>query len=301
MTAHAKTSIVFPAATVARYAVDHWSITFTSVDPFNEPIAKWWNCKDKQEGCHFDVATQTATINFLRAEMNKRNLTTTQVSASDENSYDQALSTWNALGSAQANVGRVNVHGYQRAKGPRGLLSSTVSAAGTELWNSEYGESNVTGMPLADNLNLDMRLLHPTAWCYWQPLDSGGWGLVQSNPGDNWIGGINPKYYVLAQYSRHIRPGMTLIDGGEGNAVAAYNAATHTLVLVTTNHETGQKINYDLSRFSKVGGPITRWATDTSATGDKYTVHNDISLSGKQFGAVFGPNMVQTFEIKNVQ
>jgi galactan endo-1,6-beta-galactosidase len=173
------------------------------------------------------------------------------------------------------------------------------AVAGKKLWNSEYGEGDASGMQLAGNLNLDFRWLHQTAWCYWQPLDSGGWGLIQSNPGSNWIGTANPKYYVMAQYSRHIRQGMTIIDGGEGNTIAAYDATNHKLIMVTINYGTAQWINYDLSKFTTVSGPITRWNTNTGS-GEKYVSHNDTSLSGKKFWSWFTANTVQTFEVQNV-
>jgi len=290
-------------ATVARYAHDNWGITFDSVEAFNEPSAAWWNSAGTQEGCHFDAATQATVIGYLRAELNKRGLSEMNVSASDENTYDQATRTWSRLSAAiRSQAGRVNVHGYQYGGGRRDLLADAV--AGKNLWNSEYGESDGTGMSLADNLNLDMRWLHPTAWCYWQPFDSGGWGLIQSNPGDKWIGSANPKYFVLAQYTRHIRPGMTLLGGDDANTVAAYDSAAHSLVLVTANHGTGQWITYDLSRFNRVGGnaggKIDRWATQTGG-GDMYASHADTFLRGKGFKAYFPPNTVQTFVINNVK
>ena len=83
-----------------------------------------------------------------------------------------------------------------------------------------------------------------------------------------WIGPANPKYYVLAQYSRPIRSGMTILDGGEGHTVVAYDAGAKKLVIVTANYGTAQWINYDLSKFSAVGGPVSRWITVTG-TGDK--------------------------------
>ena len=39
------------------------------------------------------------------------------------------------------------------------------------------------------------------------------------------MSGVNMKFYVMAHYSRHIRPGMEIIDGGEGNTVAAYDSS----------------------------------------------------------------------------
>ena len=286
-------------ATVARYAHDHWGVNFTSVEAFNEPIANWWTATGTQEGCHFATGTQATVIGYLRTELNNQSLGSTIVSASDESFYDQATSTWNSFNSTtRSQVGRVNVHGYQYGNGRRDLLYSAV--AGKKLWNTEYGESDGTGMSLASNLNLDFRWLHNTAWCYWQPFDSGGWGLVQSNPGDNWIGNANMKYFVLAQYTRHIRPGMKIIDGGEGNTIAAYDSTAHKLVIVTVNYGTAQWINYDLSKYTTVSGPITRWATNTGG-GDEYAQHNDTNLSGKKFWSWFPVNTVQTFEVQNIQ
>ena len=285
-------------ATVAKYASDNWGITFDSVEAFNEPIANWWSATGTQEGCHFDASTQAAVIGYLRSELDSRGLNSMKVAASDESFYDQATSTWSSFSSAtKALVNQVNVHGYQYGGGRRDLLYAAV--AGKQLWNSEYGDSDGSGVSLASNLNLDFRWLHPTAWCYWQPLDSGGWGLVQSNPSDNWIGNANPKYYVLAQYTRHIRPGMTIMDGGEGNTIAAYDAAARKLVIVTMNYNTAQTITYNLSNFFNVAGPVRRWITSTGS-GSKYASFTDTTVSNKIFASYFATNTIQTFEVKNV-
>ena len=42
------------------------------------------------------------------------------------------------------------------------------------------------------------------------------------------------KFYVMAHYSRHIRPGMEIIDGGEANTVAAYDNSRGTQISVKT-------------------------------------------------------------------
>jgi galactan endo-1,6-beta-galactosidase len=285
-------------ATIARYAKERWGILFDSAEPFNEPMTNYWKSTGTQEGCHFDVASQARVIGYLRSELNQRGLRSTAVAASDETSYDQATRTWNGFSAAtKSQVGKVNVHGYQYGGGRRDLLRAAV--AGKKLWNTEYGEADGTGMSLANNLNLDFRWLHPTAWCYWQPLDSGGWGLIQSNPGDRWIGPANPKYFVLAQYARHIRPGMQILDVADANTVAAYDSAARKLVLVTLNRKTAQRIGYDLSKFARTDGPISRWETNAAGS-ERYQLHNDAKLSGKKFEAWFPPDTVQTFEIRNV-
>ncbi len=69
----------------------------------------------------------------------------------------------------------------------------------------------------AANLCLDWRWLHPTAWCYWQVMDpSAGWGTIRYDAGTLNAGAVETKYYVLAQFTRHIRPGMRIIDTGAG-------------------------------------------------------------------------------------
>ncbi|SDE13434.1 glycoside hydrolase [Glycomyces harbinensis] len=288
-------------ATVAKYAHDNWGVDFDYVDPFNEPIANWWTAAGTQEGCHFNVATQSIVIDHLRTELNARGLSSMPITASDESLYDQAVSTWNGLtSSAKSKVAKVNVHGYQYEGGRRDSVYSAVRAAGKTLWNSEYGESDGSGLRLARNLNLDFRWLHPTAWCYWQVLDGGGWGLIQADNETGTLGAVNPKYYVYAQYARHIRPGMRIIDGGEGNTIAAYDAAARKLVLVTTNYGTAQTITYDLAAFGTVPNQTaTRWSTQTNGS-ELYRSHSDTAVSGKRFSRAFPANTVQTFEINNV-
>jgi galactan endo-1,6-beta-galactosidase len=45
-------------ATIAKYAKDNWGLTFTSVEPFNEPSSDYWYAQNKQEGCHFSPKMQ---------------------------------------------------------------------------------------------------------------------------------------------------------------------------------------------------------------------------------------------------
>ena len=101
-----------------RHAAKQWGVTFQSVEAFNEPIASWWKSTGTQEGCHFGHSTQGALVSLLRQALDRRNLTSVLVAASDENTYDMALSTWKAFDAKARNVvGQVNVHGYQQGDG----------------------------------------------------------------------------------------------------------------------------------------------------------------------------------------
>ncbi len=285
-------------ATIAAYAQTNWGVTFNSIEAFNEPHGSWWVSTGTQEGCYFDTPTQATVIQYLRTEMNNRGLANMPIAASDENSYDVALSTWQGFNSTvQGDVGTVTTHGYEYGSGNRAGLYA--AAAGKTLWNTEYGEPDATGISLATNVDLDFASLHPTAWCYWQPFDSSDWGLINSDVGSSNITTPNPKYYVLAQYTRHIRPGMTILDSLAANTVAAYSVTNRTLVLVTCNLGAAQNIGFSLTNFPAVAGPITRWITVPNTT-TNYMQFNDVSLTNGVFQVAFPANSVQTFEIANV-
>ncbi len=277
------------------------------IDMFSD-TPMWWMCSNHNPSGADDGGDNLQS----RSELDARGLTNTLVAASDETSYDQARTTWSSFSSATKDtVGRVNFHGYQYEGGRRDLLYDDVHAAGKPLWMSEYGEGRGSGMRLATNLCLDMRWLHPTAWVYWQAYDGfdkdgGAWGLIQVDEDNGTVGAVNPKYWVLTQYARHIRPGMRILSGGaDVNTVAAYDTSASRLVLVTANYGTPQWVTYDLSRFSSVGGGangvVRRWITVTGAGGERYGAHpSDTTLNGKQFWSWFPANSIQTFEIDNV-
>ncbi|KAK4118801.1 glycoside hydrolase family 30 protein [Parathielavia appendiculata] len=292
-------------ATVAQEFQTRFGIRFETVDPFNEPSANWWKADGTQEGCHIDVATQSTIVNHLSAHLSRRGLATV-ISASDESLYDQALATLRAIGStALSNIARIHVHGYQYGSGNRAGLRDAARSAGKPLWQSEYGDGVGSGENLARYLLQDMRQLRPTAWVYWQVLDGGGWGLIDADNDANRLGVATQKYFVLAQFARHIRPGMRILDGGRDNVVAAYDASgAGKLVIVAVNWDAPQYINFDLSGFSQrpaEGVRVPRWRTHIGS-GDRYAQFtSDTSISGSRFWSYFEKNTVQTFEVTGVK
>ncbi|RDW59142.1 hypothetical protein BP5796_12066 [Coleophoma crateriformis] len=291
-------------ASVALEAANSWGVTFTSVEPFNEPIDSWRGLTGTQEGCHFDHDTQDTVVTYLRTELDSRGLTGVMVSASDENTYDKATTTWNSFSStAQASVGRVNVHGYQYQDGDRYALYTAVQASGLSVWNSEYGESDATGEQLVSNIILDLIWLHNTAWVYWQALDGSGWGLIDADVEGGTIGAVSQKYFILAQFTRHIREGMYILSGGSDYTVAAYDASAAKLIIVAVNWGSAQYLNFDLSEFTQGGvdgALVTRWSTEIGS-GNQYVSYSDTYMSGTTFWSYFDANMVMTFEVENVQ
>ncbi|MFE6867164.1 glycoside hydrolase [Kitasatospora sp. NPDC057692] len=296
-------------ATIARYAHDHWGIDFTSVQPVNEPGAQWGGYAPGQlggqEGCHYDAAQVAELIRLTRGQLDARGLQWMMVAGLDDWGVGAAAHNWKNTSvfdaATRAAVGRVNVHGYD-FDGDRDALYQAVAADGKNIWMSEYGDGDISGLTLARNLNYDLRWLHPTAWVAWQILDWESYGPITLTSGV--IKSVNPKYYVLAQYMRHIRPGMTIIDAGHPDAVAAYDPVNHKLVIVAVNYGEGQWLRFDLSRFTNPGQDgslIPRWATGTDAGGERYQHHpTDTVLHGNAFWSYFNARTVQTFELSGI-
>jgi galactan endo-1,6-beta-galactosidase len=292
-------------AATARRARDDWGVTFRTVDPFNEPSSGWWRADGTQEGCHIDAAIQRTVLAHLRTELDRQGLTGAMLAASDETSYDLARSTWQSFDSAtRALVHQINVHGYQYANGSRDGVYAEARSAGKVLWNSEYGDGDGTGLTMASNLCLDWRWLHPTAWCYWQVMDpSSGWGAIRYDGNAQTAGAVEAKYYVLAQFTRHIRPGMRILDTGVPYAAAAYDATARRLVVVAVNTGAAQNLTFDLSQFGQVsggaGGVVPRWST-VPGGGDRYAARQDLRLTGKTVRVPFAAASVQTIEVDGV-
>ena len=293
-------------AAIARRARDDWGVAFTSIDPFNEPSAHYWFADGKQEGCFFARSSQAAFLPVLRAALDRGGLSSLPISASDETSYDHAVETWRSFAPATRDlVAQVNVHGYQGRNGRRDLLHHrVVRKAGKRLWNSEYGDEHADGLELAANLQLDLHWLRPSAWCYWQPLDGGakgGWGLLPADLERATIGRANPKYFVLAHYSRHIHPGMTLLDTDDWRVAAAHDASARRLVIVVFNDsKQAAPVRFDLSAL-KPGdrdARVRRWLTEPLAQ-TRYRRLPDEALAVANTWK-FPPRSVVTLEIDKV-
>jgi galactan endo-1,6-beta-galactosidase len=281
-------------ATVAQRAADHWGITFTTVEPFNEPLSTWWKSTGTQEGCHFSTGLQATIIDLLRQELDARGLTSMAIAASDCNRYDEAVSNWNAFNAlTRAKVGQINVHGYQYSSGNRAGVYAAARAAEKPLYNSEYGESDVSGLKLAASVHRDFWTLHPTVWAHWQTMGS-AWGTFTDTQ-------TNPKHYVIAQYSRHIRPGMLILESSSESTVIAYDATAQKLVLVVANVGAAQDYRFDLGRFGSADGPVVRWLTVTGSGGERYVRHDDVAITNQQFSMSLPSGSVETFEIQNVR
>lgn len=249
-------------AEIAKHSKKHWRIAFTSVDPFNEPLSWWWDANCKQEGCHFSAAAQDKFLPILRAELDRHGLKSLPISASDETRVSHAIQAWKGWSdSTKKLISQINVHGYEGLESPRAKLREVVGDL--PIWMSEHGENDPTGLTLAKSLIRDLNDLKAVAWCYWQPLDGSNWGLIDADMPQGKIKETTPKYFVLAQFSRHIRKGMRLLDLNSHDTVAAYDPKAKKLVLVLLNDDsTPTTKSIDLSAFSVRQNSASAWLTD---------------------------------------
>lgn len=291
---------------IAQYSAENWGVKFDYIEPFNEPESDWWTASNNQEGCHFATSTQEILLQKLHNEMSQKGLLAagTAITASDENSYTLALSSWNGLNSTvQGLVKKINVHGYEYGTGRRDLLFDAAQEQSKVLWNSEYGEGDASGLSLVSNLNLDFKWLHMTAWVYWQVLDGGGWGLIDADMENAVINDVNTKFFVLAHYTRHILPGMLIIEAQDDNTIAAYDDQAEKLTIVAMNYETDrQEFCFDLSNFVLARDePILTWITNVkNSEGDRYIKYeNRAQISSESIlCTTFDAETIETIEIR---
>jgi galactan endo-1,6-beta-galactosidase len=272
-------------ATVAAHFSRHWGLNFTTIELFNEPVAGWWKANGGQEGCHFSPSTQATALTALPAELARVGLAgALRVAASDESRIDMALSTWAALPApARAVIDQFNVHGYQEGGDRAGLYDAVVKRGGKVLRDSEYGDGDGSGGALATSLLQDWAALHPRGWCYWQVVDvADGWGMLKGDADTGALLSVATKHFVVAQFSRHIKPGMATLGAGDprGATAAALDAAGALLVVVTANQQAASAdVVVDLSAFAAApAGPVRAWWTATdSATPDAAAAHTPVN------------------------
>ncbi|KUF91585.1 Endo-beta-1 [Phytophthora nicotianae] len=313
-------------ATVVSKAKSNWGVEFKYVAPFHEANSKAWAFPESQEACHLGVKTQSDILKVLRTQLDKLNLQNVLIAGAEEKNPEEALHVVVQMTQSEYPgidaIAKVNAHcsdgvapyaGDDRDK-LKGMVSSLTKRP--SLWDSMYADEDASGLTMADAIARDINEMGASAFVYKQALDSGVLGLIQSNPGDNWIGSANPKHYVMAHYSRHIHAGMsilkfddpnTLLPGSSSyaldkypNFVVAYDENTQVMVIVATNFGDAQTVTFDLSALEYVDGPINTWTTEpNSTTGAVYKTSSIDILFGQsaRFSADLLAQSITTLEI----
>mmetsp|Transcript_49485 Transcript_49485/g.117777 ORF Transcript_49485/g.117777 Transcript_49485/m.117777 type:complete len:839 (-) Transcript_49485:83-2599(-) len=257
-------------AEVVAQARSSWGVPVRSVAPFNEPSAGWWRFPHGQEGCNIPHEQQVQVIMKLRDELDRRGLSDVVIAVSDENRPSEAISTWHELRRQEVigYVGCLNVHSYDgldpwkeaEHPGERSCLRRLASQDAVPIIVSEHGTGDTNGLDLASTILEDLHYLEPSAWCYWQPVEHRSpWGLVEAHFSPNGSRSMAmpfPKHYVLAHFSRFLRPGFQMLRSTQPWAAMGYSPEEATIVCVLQN--TGNdavRARLKFSAFSAQCGP----------------------------------------------
>ena len=314
-------------AEVCKHYQDEWGIKVQSVEPLNEPATNFWYAgSPKQEGCHFDTgASESKILTELKKSMDKRGMSDVIICGTDETSIDLQITAFNALSSEAKNViSRIDTHTYSGSK--RGELKNTAISAGKNLWMSEVDGNGTAGtnagemaagLWLAGRITDDCNGMNPTAWILWQVIDkhicaagykgrkdsgmpdisTGFWGTaVADHDNDRII--LTKKYYCFGQYSRYIRPGMTMLNSAS-NTMAAYDKENDQLVIVAYNTSgSAADTTFDLTQFDSVG--TSAKAIRTSNT-ENWSDAGSPAVNGGKLNVSLAPNSVTTYIIDDVK
>ena len=303
-----------------------WGVDIQSATPMNEPYTNYWSANSpKQEGCHFDQGTsQTNAILELEKALNARGLGDIILSGTDETSIDTQISSYQKLsGDAKAAIDRIDTHTYSGSK--RTELKELAVSAGKNLWMSEVDGGSTAGtnagqmgsaLWLAQRITTDVNDLNASAWIMWQVIDNhiskdgyngnkdsgmvntngGFWGVAVADHDKNEII-LTKKYYAFGQYSRYIRPGMTMLKSS-GSTVAAYDPEKEQLVIAAYNTGGSAKdMSFDLSGFSTVGTSAQIIRTSAS---ENWANAGTAKVSGTSLNVSLPANSISTFIIDGV-
>lgn len=180
---------------------------------------------------------------------------------------------------------------------------------------TDYVDGEESGMTLARSILDDINNLRLQAWIYGEPVDpesprgfvNGQYGK-ESDQFSSTRGKplkIYTKYFVMAQFSRFLRPGYILLNQRKNsnvtdpNSIVGYDEATKKLVIVVLNDGNAQKITYDLSQFASVGSNIAR-VTVTQTNGGKLLEESAVNIKNKAMTINVMPRSIYSVIIEHV-
>jgi O-glycosyl hydrolase len=279
---------------VTRYYHDSLGVTFSNLEPFNEPFSTWWKALGGQEGCYFTQNDQHIMLRELYAKLQQKNmLSYCTISAMDANSIDEAykgLLAYKNAGDILPKLTRIDVHSYAGTK--RTELATLAAANNLNIWQSESGPLYVSGteqfqmMTMCDRIIADFRDMNCKAWIDWQLASDGSqlWGLLVGNYKDN-ANPVSPgmSYYLRVQFSRYLKAGYRIIYNNSSNVLTAISPDEKELVIVVSNSNAYTKrYNLDLSSFSGIGSVKKVLARAQASLGNQ-NIATTFSISGKSF------------------
>lgn len=312
---------------VCEYLNNNLNIKIKSLAPMNEPFTNFWKAySGKQEGCYVSPGKmQSKIILAVKNKIKEKNLKNTILTASDEtNTFLQFVSAKMLSKEAFSAVDRFSTHTYGKATPQIGNLARKNNK---NLWMDESDWSGVSGKDagemspalwLAEKIIEDINTLSPSAWVIWQiiaayistvpdskrrldmkalpDLTKGFWGTAFADIDKEEIY-LTQKYYAFGQFSKYIRPGMTIIHTNNTFSLAAYDKDKQKIVLVAVNSDSQDKtIRVDTKDFNyKFNTVKTIRTSGSSDNGEKWHKLPDIETSTSSINLCLRKNSITTF------
>jgi O-glycosyl hydrolase len=309
-------------ATVAKHFHDTLGLTLQTIAPFNEPDASW-TAAGRQEGMSLPASAQNTLIQQVHASLATAGAVGYSQLSGPESVNSNDVTNWLSRpgapysSAALADIAQVNTHDYANQQG--GSVYGTAQALGKPVMMSEWGAGAASstasdmsaGITLSERILKNEQQMHPASWVIWQAVDGGTagsglgtcadlWGLACADlsSGSNQQVTYPARYWVMGNYSKFVRPGATIIGDSDPGTLAAYDAGSGTLTLVTTNaSSSAQDYSYDLSGFGSVSGSATPYQTTAS---EQLDLLAPVAISGGSLTATLPAQSVTTFVIPGV-
>lgn len=287
---------------------DRFGVTFDSISPINEPNGPWWKVNNRQEGCHYTREEQNKLFKVMKDVFDSKGLSNVTLAGPEGFEFKSTLSSWDTYDdNAKSAIGKINTHSYFGNE--RLLLNSISLCTGKRLSMSEFGvgvgehDHNAidSALVLAHKIRDDVRELQPETWVYWQAVEeefyTNNWGLIHANFKGDEEYEITKQYYGMANFSKFIRPGSTIIGANNPNILASLNKDTNTLCFVVINDSKySHNYTFDLSKFSSLDRDVSIYRTSTSENLNKL---DNMPIDGNSLDVMISPQSITTFVINN--
>jgi len=251
---------------VLKHFKTEWNIEFDYLSLINEPESDWWKSGGGQPGCHVSSDQAVRLHQYLNKALPEYGFNPKQIA------YDSAYTNGHQIqylddileSDIEPEIHTLACHQYQTSE--KGLHRWRLRAKqyNKKLWMSEWGDwgqseigsnnnEHKQAMNYADKIHESFKVLGVNGWVMWEP-----WFIfnMKDKP-------FEPRkaYWVIAHYSRHIKPGMQMIKSLESDTDCRTtvwvednsNDGTQSIVIVTVNK--GKKavsVHYDFSEFPGV-------------------------------------------------
>lgn len=251
---------------VLRHFREAWDIEFDYVSAINEPECDWWDYGGGQPGCH--VSSDQAVLIYAALKEQLALYSLAPLLVAYDSAYTNTVTYLNSLlgSSVENDLSVLTCHQYSTSDWGLREWAYIRSRYQKSLWMSEWGDwtnaqypgytpggdAHQQMMNYADKIHEALSTLKANGWVMWEP----------EFIFDTQAGNFQPRkaYWAVAQYSRHVRPGMVMIQAQSDNPdlkttawLGTSTTAGRDIVLVTVNNGASPiSVNFDLSEFAGI-------------------------------------------------